>query len=676
MKYFASLPTDEILDEVQLKVKRFNNYIEKSGLRRLWVKSHKLYYGEHLGEYGMRTDKLESIGREGEYKALAINHFRNLIKHFLALTINQKPTIDIGAENSDPDALQQARLFDSVIDAYMTDKRIARHMASAAERAMVYGKGYLYGKWDTGLGRAIGTMPALDENDMPVLDADGKPLEKIKYEGDARFCAKSPFDVIYDPATKEWGECKWVIIRSWENKWDLAARYPKHANDIIAQSAEDELDDYKFAQRLEDFKDDDDDDLIPVYEFYHTKCDTVLSGRYTKFLNGNVQLFDDVLPYRRLPIFRITPGERFDSAEGYSDAHDVLVLQQMINSLASTIASNQMAFGNHVIWFPDGCEFNPAQAGKGFSIAKGGPPGTEPKPISLLATPQELFTNYNLLRSEMEKLVGINSVIRGEPEASLKSGAALGRMQSMAIQYASNFQRAWAELIEDGGTFLLELLQDYADTERIINQAGKFNKNTIVAFNKNKLNLLSRVKADLGNPLSRTPAQRIEVAEQLLDRGLINAKQYFEVLSTGTLAPTLESEDSEMANIRKENESLLQGSPVQAIVGDAHVLHAREHKVIINDPELRLRSAQGDQSAIQIVQTVLQHIQEHEQLSQTQSPFFAQIAGEAPPMPPAGPPPGPPGPPPGPGGPPPPPMNGPQQPPDAPPIPPANPEGQ
>lgn len=549
---------------------------------------------------------------------------------------------------------------------------MGRHMASAAERSLVQFKGYVYGKWDTSLGRQVGSVPATDENQMPVLDEQGREMHKIQYEGDAKFISKGPFDVIYDPGLKDWSENKWVIIRSYESKWDLAARYPKFAEDIVRLTSNDELGYIDTWENTRLFKHEDlDSDLIPVYEFYHIKCDSVLSGRYTKFLNGGIQLFDDVLPYRRLPVFRITPGERFDSAEGYSDAADLLVLQEMINIIASTIASNQVAFGNHVIWFPDGCEFNPSQAGKGFSIAKGGPPGTEPKPINLLATPKELFDNYQLLRSEMEKLMGINSVIRGEPESNLKSGAALGRMQAMAIQYASNFQRAWAELQEDVGSFLLELLQDYANSKRVVALAGKFNKNKIAEFSKEDLQLLDKVQVELGNPLSRTPAQRIEVAQDLLSQGLINAKQYFEVTTTGTLEPTLEGEESELTNIRKENERLMDGKPVQAIVGDAHILHAREHKAIINDPDIRARAAEGDEQSNQILQMVLSHIQEHEQLSMSQTPFFAQIAGEPPPPPPPGPPPGPPGAPPMP---PPEGAAGPQQPQDAPPIPPLPPE--
>jgi hypothetical protein len=158
----------------------------------------------------------------------------------------------------------------------------------------------------------------------------------------------------------------------------------------------------------------------------------------------------------------------------------------------------------------------------------------------------------------------------------------------------------------------------------------------------NDLRMIERVAVDLGNPLQNTATGRMEMAENLLGKGAITAKQYIQVAATGNIETATESAQSQEELIRKENESLMEGKPVKAIVGDAHLMHSSEHLVVMNDPLLRQLAAEGDQKAIQIVEAVAAHIQEHEMLHQTQTPFFAMLSGE--PMPPQ--PPGPPMPPP------------------------------
>jgi hypothetical protein len=283
---------------------------------------------------------------------------------------------------------------------------------------------------------------------------------------------------------------------------------------------------------------------------------------------------------------------------------------------------------------PDGCELAPIQIGNGLAVLKGGPPGSQPVPIQLTATPAELFTNIRGLEAVMEKLIGVNAVVRGDPDHNLKSGVALARLQAMAIQYSSSFQKAWAELLEDCGTFLLELLQDFAKTERMVSLAGKHNKGAMQAFTGDDLLEIDRVAVDLGNPMQNTSAGRIEMAESLLGKGAIDAKEYVQVATTGNLEAATESEQSQKELIRKENEALMEGKPVKAIVGDAHILHSQEHMTVINDPMIRELAAQGDEQALGIVEAVTRHIEDHKQLHATQDPFWTMLTGEPPPPPP------------------------------------------
>lgn len=673
-QYFATLPESEIGQELGKRIERWNRHVLKQGLAEKWRACYDTFYGKQLGERGIvGTSNIQRAGESGEFAVAGINTFRNLVKHVLSITTDQKPAFDPRAVNTDLESLQQAELAKNILDAYLVEKRMGRDMKAAAERAIALSKGYVYMRWDPSLGKKFGVQPVMGSDGQPSMGDDGQPHLKVLYEGDVEVQALSPWAVKYDFLVRNYKSHKWVIVDTFRNKYDLAARYPQFADDITRLSSGDGLGNEKVLPfTTSDTEDDGDSDIVAVHEFYHLRTDALPNGRYTLFLNEDIILYDGPYPYRdSLPVFRITPGEIFETGEAYTDAFDILTIQQMYSVLVSTAFTNQQAFGNQVIWFPDGINVTAEQI-RSLNILKGGQPGAKPEVLQLCATPKEVFDNQTRLQTQMEKIMGVNSVITGDPDHQLKSGAALGRMQALAIQYSSSFQQSWAELQEDCGTFLLHLLQDFAKTERMVSLAGKANKGSMAAFTGEKINKIQRVVVDLGNPLSRTVAGRMEMADQLLQKGLIkDPDAYLTLIQTGQFDQALEGQKSSEMNIRKENEDLRDGKQAIAIVGDKHLMHMQEHLAVLNDPMIRGAQAMGDPLAIQIVQNTTNHIMQHNQLYHTQDPIWSQIVGE-PPAPPPPPPPGmmgppgapPPGPP-GPGGPPPPP--GPHGPPPPPP---------
>ncbi len=648
-QYFATKETKEFLSDVEKKIKSFNDYMSKTGRAQKILRSEQLYFGRHLGEWGVGSGTMRDVGGDGELTAFGVNLYRNLIKYVLSFTTSQKPSFDPRAKNTDTRSGQQARLANNILDSYLNEKRMDRHFVSAAERALVDGKGFVYMTWEPSLGKAYTTAPV-----QPVqgqMQDPNAPQQKVVYEGDAEIACKGFLDVIYDVSIRDWSKNKWVTVRTLESKWDLAARYPEKAEEIIKLSSKDNLAAIEQTQLSANiYTQEANDDLIPVYHTYHLKTDSVKNGRYCKHLSGQIDLYDGPLQYKRLPVFRITPGEEFETGEGYTDAFDVMALQEVLNVLYSIPFSNQQAFANPILYLPEGCEVSPSQLnGSQFNILRGGPPGTKPEVLNLTATPAELFKNIEMVEEKMLKMMGLNSAAVGDAKEDVKSGVGLSRLQAMAIQYASGYQRSYANLLEDGGSFLLELLQNFAKTERMIALAGVSNKGAMSSFTGEDIDLIERVSCDLGNALSKTPAMRAELADKFLDKGNITFKQYVEVIQTGNLDSVYESEEAQPELIQKENEMMMDGKPVMAMVGDGHKAHIKEHKAKMDDPTLRSSAAAGDPEARQIIQALQAHMMEHIQLEQTQDPIWFAVSGEQPPPPPPqGPPPGPGGPPPGP----------------------------
>lgn len=597
-QYFAAKDPDKVASILLGKGRSFFNLLESNAylekLNNMWRAYHG-DYGNDL-DYGHR---INFTGEQGEYVNLVINHFRNLAQHMYVMVTANRPVMEARAINTDYKSLSQTYLANGILDYYMREKGLEEALKKACEMAIVIGAGFIKMEWNATAGE--------------TFDADPETGE-MAYEGEIEFSNLSPFDVVVDGTKETWNN-EWIMTRSFENRYNLMAKYPELAQKIQGIPSKSASSVY----RLGVWSNDDTDD-IPVYEFFHKRTEAMPDGRYMLFLDADCVLLDTKMPYRTLPVFRIVPNEIMGTPYGYTPMFDILPIQEALNALYSTVMTNNNAFGVQNLWVPPGSNISVTTLAGALNVIES---EIQPQALQLTATAPETFKFIEMLVQASETISGINSVARGNPESSLKSGTALALVQSMALQFISGLQQSYVHLIEDVGTSLINILKDFAKTPKIVALVGKNNRTFLKEFTGEDINSISRVVIDVGNPLSRTIAGRVQMAEQLLQmKAIQDPNQYFQVLNTGRLDAMYEGEMTELMLIRAENERLMRGEEVLVSPLDAHRSHILEHKSVLADPELRKDP--------NLIRNTFDHIQDHLNALRTTDPALLQLISEQP----------------------------------------------
>lgn len=621
--YFAADKPEVLVDYLSEAAQDwFNGLAETSYLNKI-ERSWRAYYNE-LNESG---HEISFGGESGEVVNLAVNHFANLANHIHVMVTGTRPAFQCRAINSDQKSLTQAKLGNGLLDYYMREKRIEEILKDAVLYAIVLGSGYIKLEWNATSGQVRDYLEpdprsiVGQDEDGNDIDENGNIVEVLPiYEGDAEISLLSPYDVYFDSTNNYYERNTWVVCRSLVNKYDLAAKYPELREKILGM--ESVIDEDKMRQEGL-FSRKQKTDNIYIKEFFHKKTEASPNGRYVLYLNNEIILEDTILPYRSLPLYRITPAKLMGTPFGYTGMFDLLPLQEMLNSMYSTAATNVSAFGIQSVMVPReaGVEFEQVGSGMQFIKYNAQAGGGKPEALQLTATSPEVYRMMELLERNMETLSGVNSVARGNPETALRSGNALALVQAQALQYISGLRGSYNRLLEDVGTGLLHLLQDYAAVKRTAAIAGINNRTEMRDFKSEDIKLINRAVVEEGNPLFNSVAGRTEIANNLLQMGLIDTiDKYLMVLVTGDLNQMIEGKIDNLTLIRSENEALLRGEDVQAIYSEKHSAHIKDHMELLNDVELKKDP--------ELVGRVLAHIQEHVNLLRTTDPFILSINGE------------------------------------------------
>lgn len=580
-KYWANKPVDKIGDELESKIQGYYEYLQLRGTLSLWRRSYNQYF-KQLSDGG----SIQRAGEQGELSKISVNHYRNLLLNLNVIITQQRPSWEPKASNSDYSSAAQVILASGLLEYYERVKKLGNHTTKAVELCLLFGESFVSVAWDA------------TDGDAYAVDPETQAVEKT---GDLAYSAHSPLDVIRDTSVTE---AVWYVVRTRKNKFDLAAKYLELEDKILSAGIDTDdaystrFDSRKSTQTAEE------EDTCTHYTFYHKRTPACPEGRLIEFLDGDTILLDSPLPYRNLPVYRLSAADVTDSVFGYSIGFDILPLQQAMDGVTSTILTNQISFGVQSIAAPRGSGTTVSQLAEGLQLIEYDKQGGPPQGINLTSTPPELFNFLQSLNQMAETLSGVNSVVRGQPEASLKSGAALALVQAMAINFSSGLQHSYISLLQDLGEATINLLQDFASVPRVAMIAGKTNKSLMREFSGKDLSQIQRVLVDVGNPLTKTSAGRVNLAETLLQNGLVkDASSYIEVLNTGRLEPAIESTTAEQMLIRSENERLSEAQDVMAALTDEHLLHIQEHRIVIASPEARENP--------EVLQATLNHIREH-----------------------------------------------------------------
>lgn len=603
--YFAAQKDPEALAADLLDRSQSFYVTMKANLYLAKVASNWQFYHGNFVDGISSGHQVSFTGEQGELVNLPVNHFRNIARHMYVMITSNRPVMDARAINTDYKSLTQATLANGILDYYMREKGLEDCIKRATEWAIVLGSAYVKMEWNATGGQQYDFDPDTGE---------------YNYEGEIEFSTLSPFDVVFD-GTKSCWDNEWLLVRTFKNKFDIAAKYPEYREKILSVPGQKTPEIWRLAIWSNDKTDD-----IPVYEFYHKRTEALPEGRYTLFLEDNIVLLDTPIPYRTLPIFRIAPENYIGTPYGYTPMFDIYPLQEAMNSLASAMMSNQEATAVQNIWVPRGSDIDVATLQGGMNIVTG---NAKPEAINLEGTAKSTFEMYNLLVQTAELISGINSVTRGQPEASLKSGTSLALVQSMALQFMSGLQQSYVKLIEDLGTALIMYLKDFAQSPRVAEIVGVANKVYTKEFTGDDLNSINRVVVDVGNALAHTVAGRVGMAEQLLQMKLLTTpEQYLQIINTGELETSFENQTHELLLIKQENEEILGGSSPVVSPLDKHSIHINEHRGVISDPSFRLNPELRD--------ALLDHIQQHIDALTNTDPRLLGILGEQPLPPPGG----------------------------------------
>lgn len=601
-EYFAiELDASELIQ----KVEDYYASLEATGILERIEKSYSTYYGNSFDSVSF---KVTPSGKKGEYSNLSGNHYRAFLNQQLSLITSERPAFDVRPVNTDYSSMTQAMLGEQILDYYLSAKHLELILRTATEKGIWGSEGFVHMKWDTQAGSIFSRDP---ETGVPVMEGD------IVYStGTTLDCARD----IY----KE-GEPDWVIWRESINKHELAAKYPEYVDSILSLPTANQESGRKYHRYMRAQQ----SDMVTLYTFYHRKSSALPLGRYAYFIEDTI-LQEGDLPYENIPVYRLAPSNISGTCLGYSQAFDMLGNQEAYDRIFSANLSNVIAFGRQCILIPKGADIDVNQLGEGLSVIEYEMSNGEIKPLQLTQSSPESYKFLELTERNMSVFSGINDVVRGDPEANLRSGNALALIAAQAIKFNSGLQNSYARLLEDVGTATLEFLKKFAKAPRFAFIVGKNRRSYMKEFTGEQIMGASRVEVQIASALSKTQAGRVQIADNLLQNQMIKRpEQYLAVIETGKLEPVVEAEQAELLNIRSENELLQEGQIPTAIAIDNHPIHIREHKTVIDDPEARNNPS--------VVEATLAHIQEHmmqwQQMSMA-SPQILQSLG-IPPIPPA-----------------------------------------
>jgi len=614
LKYWATLPPDELTPKVMERVRAWRRYFNASDMASKSAKGHRYYYGHsdsgdsssHLSVAGERRDAVRSI----------VNGVRPLVQRTVAMLLSGAPEMQPVAANSDAQAREQAIAAKGILEHVHREQQVDVLRRQALTAAMVMGEGFRAVLWDA------------NEGDVTAVDPETQ--REAERAGDFRNAVLTPFDVYRDPGYRNWREVPWVAFRLWENRYELAATYPEKASEIVNLPSNEAMREsegwldvrWRADERLIE------SDAVPVYYFFHKDNRACPDGRALMLVSERLWLTDGPNPYGRLPVERLTPDDVLGTSLGYTNVFDALGITDVLDGLYSAATTNNVRFGVPSLITYKGSGLTVSRLASGAVSMEVNQQGMEPKALETPRTPPESFNLMDRLERVRMMSLGLNETALGTPPFSGMAASAMALLDGKAGEYMDGLAQSLRSFDAACATAEIRVLKAFANDERMAVIEGKSRNWMLKSFRGSDLASVDRIAVEPVKATSRNQAGKFALLELLGQFGVdLKPEQIIDLANTGQLESMFEHEQANVLRIKSENELLLDGQRPTVLVARTHWLDIPEHLSLLSSPAVEERP--------DVVEAVLATVEEKLTAWRTMPPdLLALLNGPPPPPPP------------------------------------------
>jgi len=615
-EYYAASSPEVLADAVIRIVTETKNVMRGSGMYRRVRGNYNLFYsrdGSSNWEENLRSD-----GEGGGSIYLGVNVLKNAIDHLMQMVLSHQPAMDPVIVGSSEENNNVTEIAKAIIDYRLHQRKDIGIIDEAVYHCPVVGASYLHSFWNPFAG---GRAPA-GQGAVPGAGAikrvlpDGTEIAPIMFKGDIEFEVVDVLSGFMDMSLQSWETgLQDMAIRSFRNKYNLATEYPELRDAILSAPPKNPTfqDEYlpspTFAM-TQMARTPSQEAQIEVWYYYHKRTAACPDGVMQIQLPTGTVLFNGPLPEwaKEFPVHRLAPDTMFGSTHGYAVTTGAGGIQESLNIGASAMVTNMSAFSRKLIAVQKGMDIDVTQIIGDLKLLEMefGPNGTPPiTSVDLLGNQQPLIEMLNWLVSQLEQTTGANAIVRGNPEG-ITAGVAINLYQSMALQFASTYEKCRSEALAWYATTVVRAYQAHPDLEREIRLIGKSKTAMLRKFYGNHLSMIDSFVVDPGNPAARTIAMRFNMLMAIKQEGTqVEPDKAINFMKTGDWDRAVGVPEALDAAIMAENEMLLRGELPPVIPGDDPVKHAQGHLAILANPAVRTNAA--------LVMNVLKHFTAHAQ---------------------------------------------------------------
>jgi hypothetical protein len=591
--YFANLPTNECAFEIWARIEEYYNEMRRTGRLALYRNSYTNYYMGWIYRGSMWR-----AGEQGELTRSFWNHERNLLRHLKVQTTQNKITYKTQVLNSNSKSANIVEFGNGLADRYSQSPEydLDTKGKQSVEDTLVWGESSIVGLWNRFKGEPMAQDPTTGQ---------------ILRDGDMDYFNVTPMDHIINTSHQSRDLVQWRVIRRWVNKYDLGAMYPDIAKTIESYNDSESSYATKLVSLIHH-----DRETVPIFYFFHDKTPAVPQGRLLVmadpkciFEDGPLDYGDGQRGYDHVPVYDNIVETMQGSPYGYSVAFDLMPLQQTLNELISAVTTNNMNFAIQCVIAAKGSNLQWQELATGMSFIEYDPkigPIGKPEALNLLTSKPETYQYIDMIIKNMETLAGINSMIRGNPEADITSGQYAALVTVQSVLFNSGLQKAYASQMEKTMTGTIRTIKKNMIGKKIARIVGETSEPYLKEFTSSDLQDVESVTVQLVNPMIQTPAGKMAMADSLMKTGLIkDAQQYIGVYTEGDLPQLYRRQETQLKLIKQENEAILKGQVPEVAITDNHVAHILEHTQVFDTIEARLNP-----NAPNVV-AGLAHVQKH-----------------------------------------------------------------